>query len=262
MGQRRPHPWPNAGWRERAADQVVVLLARPSTVDISTDDLLSVLSADEQHRVARLRRAEDRRRSALGSALSRSLLGQWLGVPPAAVPLTRTREGKPVLAPADTPSGPWFNVSHSGDVVLVAFSRFGRVGVDVEEPQPLDDLLSVATAAFVPAEVEQVRAAAGEEQLACFYRLWTRKEAIAKALGIGIVGLDRICCDGARHEHNALQSLTVQGERAAAWCVRSLALTGTALPAAIAFEGAAVGVEVISLESDHDGQSAGHRSGP
>ena len=247
MGQGLTYPRPREGWQERAADHVVVLLARPSAVGISTDDLLSVLSADEQRRVARLRRADDRRRSALGSALSRSLLGQWLGVPPTAVPITRTREGKPVLTPAAAPSGPWFNVSHSGDVVLVAFSRFGRVGVDVEEPQPLDDLLSVASTAFVAAEVEQVRAAVGEEQLACFYRLWTRKEAIAKALGIGLVGLDRICCDGANHEYNALRSLTVQGEGTAEWCVRSLALPETALPAAIAFEGAAVGVEVLSL---------------
>jgi 4'-phosphopantetheinyl transferase len=246
MHQGLPHPWPREDWSDCAADQVVVLLARPSAVDISTDDLLSVLSADEQHRVARLRRPEDRRRSALGSALSRSLLGQWLDLPPTAVPLARTREGKPILTPAAASSGPWFNVSHSEDVVLVAFSRFGRVGVDVEEPRPLDDLLSVAATAFVAAEVEQVRAATGEEQLAYFYRLWTRKEAIAKALGIGLVGLDRICCDGAEHERNALRSLTMEGEEAAAWCVRTLPLPGTPFPAAIAFEGGG-GIVIVSL---------------
>ena len=78
-----------------------------------------------------------------------------------------------------------FNVSHSGDHGLIALAQGGRLGVDLEEVVPkrhLDGLIEVTMGLEEQAELA---AAQGPEKLRRFYRYWTFKEALIKALGTG-----------------------------------------------------------------------------
>jgi 4'-phosphopantetheinyl transferase len=72
-------------------------------------------------------------------------------------------------------------VAHSGDLVVCAISDFGPVGVDVEVIQPSRKFADMAAWAFGPGE----RAAGAGAGPAAFYRVWTLREALAKACGIG-----------------------------------------------------------------------------
>lgn len=95
--------------------------------------------------------------------------------------------GQPLL-PAR--AGLHVSLAHTGSVVAAAVARGRRVGIDVEAPTPFD--AAAAALVLTPGEGRAVDAAACRG--AAFLRLWVRKEAVGKALGLGlapeIVALD------------------------------------------------------------------------
>jgi 4'-phosphopantetheinyl transferase len=66
----------------------------------------------------------------------------------------------------------------------LAVSREREIGVDIEAVRPIED--DIAGQYFSPREVAALRALPESEHLAAFYRCWTRKEAIVKAIGEGL----------------------------------------------------------------------------
>ena len=79
-----------------------------------------------------------------------------------------------------------FNVGHSGDHGLVAPSHQGRVGVDVEERRSRNNLDGVVETIFGPQEQTVLAGLQGKMWLDAFLAFWTIKEALAKALGMGL----------------------------------------------------------------------------
>lgn len=142
------------------------------------------LSADERARAARWLRRRDSDRFIAGRVGLRQALARYLQVAPAAVPLTAGAQGKPLLA--DGAGALQFNLSHSGEVAVLALSRAGAVGVDVEALQPMADCAAIAQRQFAPGEWQRWSRLAPAHQLAAFYACWTRKEAYLKALGGGL----------------------------------------------------------------------------
>ena len=67
----------------------------------------------------------------------------------------------------------------------MAVTLKNRIGVDIERIRPLDDLVGVARSAFSARECSELFSLASSEQQAAFFRVWTRKEAVLKALGTG-----------------------------------------------------------------------------
>jgi 4'-phosphopantetheinyl transferase len=123
------------------------------------------------------------RRTAAHSALRRVLAG-YLGQPAAAIEVEVGENGKPRL-----PGGELhFNLSHSGDLALVAVSEDGAVGIDVERVEPTRDFLALAERALGQEDVAAVGAAAAGERSAVFYNAWVRHEARLKCLGAGLTG--------------------------------------------------------------------------
>lgn len=124
-------------------------------------------------------------------AALRRVLATALDVPPAAITYATGPQGKPFLAFPER-SGLEFNVSDSGERALIAVSRDGPLGVDLEACRPLSDLAAVAGSHFAVDERAHLFALPHAEQHAAFYRIWTRKEAYLKALGEGLAyGLGR-----------------------------------------------------------------------
>ena len=93
--------------------------------------------------------------------------------------------GKPFALVDGIPAVISFNVSHSGECGLIAFAPAGRLGVDVEEITPRRDLASLIEAVMGPDEQAELAEMRGTARLRQFYRLWTCKEALIKALGTG-----------------------------------------------------------------------------
>ena len=78
----------------------------------------------------------------------------------------------------------FFNISHSGNQVVVAFSN-KELGIDVEKVK--GDRRKIAKRFFTPSEIEDMEALKIEEkQVQYFYQLWTLKESYMKAIGSGM----------------------------------------------------------------------------
>lgn len=147
---------------------------------------LKILSPDEQTKAARFHFARDRRRFASTRAVLRTVLGAYLGSEPENIVFAYARKGKPFLKPRIFAESIDFNVSHSGDVALLVFSRGRSVGVDVEQIRDNLDTLAIARRYFSAHEQSQLAAFPPGERSAGFFRCWTRKEAYIKARGDGL----------------------------------------------------------------------------
>ena len=108
---------------------------------------------------------------------------------------------------------PWapgvsFNVSHSGAIGLIAVAEGDRrVGVDVEQVRPDTDFRALAARFFHPDEARAI----GDRRDA-FFRCWTRKEAVVKALGRGLAHpLDRFVVDVDATAPTCVEGLCVVG---------------------------------------------------
>ncbi len=150
------------------------------------------LLPEEREQAERYRRAEDAERFIIARALTRRLCATCLGLEPGAISILRTASGKPYVEP-NTGRSIEFNISHSGNLLIVAWSTAGPVGVDVEAVQPgtRASFMELSNSALSPAELEVLRSASSAEIAAIFYRIWVRKEAVLKAEGLGIGGLLR-----------------------------------------------------------------------
>ncbi len=114
----------------------------------------------------------------------RATLGATLATDAAALSIVRDEHGKPQLTGA---LREWhFSLSHSGGWALLALAQGQPVGVDLEWPRPRRRLLAMAQRFFTAAEADALHSLAEEERLRAFYSLWTAKEAVLKAAGVGI----------------------------------------------------------------------------
>ena len=85
----------------------------------------------------------------------------------------------------DDPALPDFNLSHSDGFVAVAMGD-GRVGIDLQSVNADFDPVSLANRFFSPAEASAIEAAREDARADLFFALWTKKEALGKAVGKGL----------------------------------------------------------------------------
>jgi 4'-phosphopantetheinyl transferase len=141
------------------------------------------LSAAEQARAGKFVFARHRYAFERAHHFLRETLGRVLGADPATLVFTTSAHGKPALA---NPHLLQFNLSHSEHHAAVAISRAFEVGVDIEDPHPVDDALALARRHFTLAEQSELLAAPeGSARERMFLQGWTRKEACLKAIGSG-----------------------------------------------------------------------------
>ena len=146
--------------------------------------LARTLSHDERHRAARFHFDRDRNAYTAARGALRTLGGRYVAHPPGELVFGYQAKGKPYLT--SPPGDVRFNLSHSGDVALIAFTRSREVGVDVERRRPLQDLRSLAKTSFSPDEYTTLCGLPPDDQPEAFFSCWSRKEAFIKATGEGI----------------------------------------------------------------------------
>ena len=141
------------------------------------------LTPDERRRAEGFRFENLRHSFILTRGALRVLLGCYLHVPPAKIPIEYGSKGKPRLAESELGT---FNLSHSGGLAVFGFAETGEIGIDVEQIHPLADLLDIAQRFFCPAETAELISLPANQREHAFFRCWTRKEAYIKALGEGL----------------------------------------------------------------------------
>lgn len=149
---------------------------------VSLDEAYAVLAGDEIERARRYKFPRDRRRFIAARSFLRRTLAEYLSVSPSFV---YGAFGKPGLSPRPDIARMEFNLSHSGDIALLAITR-GPVGVDVEQVILVSELQRMASRFFSAYENAALNEVPPDTRDFAFYRCWTRKEAFLKALGHGL----------------------------------------------------------------------------
>ena len=123
--------------------------------------------------------------------LSRMLADIW-GMASKTVTIHTEPSGRPYLEPVSSQPPPFISMSHSHGWIACAATDIGPLGIDIERQRPSRDHAGIAAMAFGPREAARASSAG----IGAFYRIWTLREAIAKARGQGLSlaadGLDRV----------------------------------------------------------------------
>jgi 4'-phosphopantetheinyl transferase len=152
------------------------------------DRALSLMSAPEREAYDRIKAPGRRAEYALGRYATRRVVAACAGVPAGALVIEPGPSGKPRVTGPAASLGARFNVSHSGDLLAIAVCRDDEVGVDVErlDERLLPDVEAIARRHFVPDEQRSLAGSLPARRLAEFFRMWTLKEAVLKAVGAGL----------------------------------------------------------------------------
>lgn len=145
-----------------------------------------LLSPDELERAARFRFENNRADYMVSRGTLRYLLGLYLSTPGEDVRFDYSAYGRPSLREESSGRTLQFNISHSGEIVLLAFAVRRRIGVDVEKIRRDFSTSEIAERFFSTAECDSLRLLPVEQRHEAFFRCWTRKEAFIKALGEGL----------------------------------------------------------------------------
>jgi 4'-phosphopantetheinyl transferase len=157
-----------------------------ATLDLDGPGIDSSLLPEEVlDRASRLRFESDRTRFIASRVWLHIVLARGLGVSVQEITLQTAAGGKPELAP---PMPTWlrFSMSRAGSRGLYALARDAEVGVDLEDRSRVVDTEAVANRFFSGTERELLGGLDETEKQLGFYRIWTRKEAVLKAMGVGL----------------------------------------------------------------------------
>jgi 4'-phosphopantetheinyl transferase len=150
------------------------------------ENLSRVLSKDELFRAKQYHFEKDYARFIISHGILRILLGQYHGIDPARLIFQTEPSGKPISTPSVNHHLIHFNISHSNELCLFAFSADHQVGVDIEFIKPMDELDAISARYFTPYERSILQELDEGKKLEAFYTLWTCKEAFIKAAGKGL----------------------------------------------------------------------------
>ncbi len=205
------------------------------------ESLLGTLSADELSRASRFRFEKDERRFIGARGILRQILGAYLQKPPQTLQFQYSSNGKPILASTSGDDSLQFNLSHSDDVVLYAFTRNRNIGIDLERIQADVEIEQIANKFFAEAELKAIEKVPESKRNELFFQYWTRKEALIKATGEGL-SFPIETLDVSRVDGRVLSPILLpsdNGERSR-WYVQDL-LPGPGYTAAIVVEGGGCG---------------------
>jgi 4'-phosphopantetheinyl transferase len=205
----------------------------------------STLSVDESERADRFHFAADRHRFVVAHVALRNILSRYLNCKPEDLSFSVNQYGKPSLSDHKLE----FNLTHSGDLALIAVTLERKVGVDVERIRSDMELESIASRYFSQGEVSEFLTLHPEQRVAGFFTCWTRKEAYIKAQGVGLsLPLESFDVSLIPNESAILRATRPDPQEAARWALLSLDVA-SGYASAVAVEGAAL---ILSRGQDLD----------
>jgi 4'-phosphopantetheinyl transferase len=143
----------------------------------------TLLSVQEHERLNKFVFESDKLMYTVSHGVLRIILGKKINQPPENIAFHQNSFEKPII---ETPEC-HFNLSHTRNFFCIAYSNKCTVGIDTEHFKRSIDWQSIAKLYFSENEINEIYKAELNNQLKTFIAIWTRKEAILKALGCGMV---------------------------------------------------------------------------
>lgn len=168
-------------WARQGGDRAWVLVADSAEWRPWREHALQMLDAQEQARVERMRNLAARETLIVAYALHRVMLARFLRLSAGAVPLWRDALGCPRVGEGMAAT----SLSHAGSLIGLAVGEYRPLGVDVEPAYRISEMPELVHNICHASELDAMLRLAPEAQAEALLALWTSKEAILKALGIG-----------------------------------------------------------------------------
>lgn len=149
------------------------------------------LSEEEKIRLDNFKFSLLKKHFIIRRGILRLILGNYLEKDPGEIKFSYDQQGKPYLKDnkqfRKKSKTICFNLTFSHDVILYAFTLQDKIGIDIEYVQ--DQLIhgGVEEQFFSLAELTQFNKTCGKQRARSFFQAWTRKEAIAKTIGKGLL---------------------------------------------------------------------------
>ena len=197
-------------------------------------DFDAILAEDERARAARFRNPLHGAHYTVGRGVLRMLLGRYLRRQPPDIHFAYSEYGKPFIQGG---AALRFNLSHSQELALYAFTLQREIGIDIEYLRAVSSRDQIAEQFFSPNEIKVLRGLPAAQQDTGFFNCWTRKEAYIKAHGEGLsLPLHQFDVTLAPGDPAVLLETRVALDRADRWTLQAL-LPGGNYVAALAVEG-------------------------
>jgi 4'-phosphopantetheinyl transferase len=225
-----------------------VSLEQPPAI---VERLRYTLSSDEQVRANRFHFEVDRQHFIVARGCLRSVLARYLEIVPSEIQFKYESHGKPQLATITRAEQLKFNLAHSGDLALYAFTLVGEVGVDLEYIRPEFTGDDIARRFFSATEIACLDGLPVNARHEAFFNCWTRKEAFIKAKGVGLsMPLDQFDVTLAPAERAALLRTSWDENEAARWSLQAIEV-GDGYAAAVAVEAHDWQLSCWQIEADN-----------
>ncbi|QIQ04395.1 4'-phosphopantetheinyl transferase family protein [Streptomyces liangshanensis] len=191
----------------------------------------AVLDAVERGRARRFHAEADAAAFTATRAGARRAIAGLLGITPGEVGLGRRicpgcgdpEHGPPSVVRPPVPLA--VSLSRTAGIGALAVRAGDWVGVDVEALRPVDD--NLADVVLTPSERAYVMGRPrGPERDAAFHRTWTRKEAVVKAVGLGLLGMELHALDVRPADPGPVEVVHTYRSETTRWEVRDLAVPG------------------------------------
>lgn len=141
-----------------------------------------VLHDNELERANRFHFPRHHRRFTVARAMLRAILARYLHCEAGAISFTYNKHGKPWI---QNDVGLEFNLSHSGELALLAIGQQFPLGIDLEffSARPYQGLAKMM---FSDQEIADFSKIPLHLQPLTFFHIWAQKEALIKACGLGL----------------------------------------------------------------------------
>lgn len=154
--------------------------------NLSCVEAIQELPEAEAKKAGRFRFETHRKRFIKGHFMLRSLLGMYLNSDFYDQEFYISRYGKPALQDSYKDNSIHFNISNSENICVCAFSQYGEIGIDIEKIHDLPDMDRIIAGFFSDEEKKRFHSLHEPNRTRTFFKYWARKEALLKAMGVGL----------------------------------------------------------------------------
>lgn len=143
----------------------------------------STLSNTEIEIAGKYKFKRDKERYLISRYLLKKILSGYTDIPANNIIIKNSFYGKPEI---ENELKIKFNLSHSGDKIVFAFTLNNEIGIDIEKIEFSVNHMEIAENYFSEDEIFLLKKQK-EDIVNNFYYIWTRKEALLKAIGVGML---------------------------------------------------------------------------
>jgi len=148
--------------------------------------LYPLLSDEEKERSERFKFYKHRKLFIAAHGFMHAVLAYYLDCEASDIRFCQMDHGKPFIPEELNSNNIQFNLSHSGNLAILAVCRHHQLGIDIEYAERKTDWQGVMRRFFTPQEQAKLLALPEADQKAGFFQIWTRKEAHMKVTGQGL----------------------------------------------------------------------------